>query len=287
MAGGTVEQNPANLGADGFPYHAEDTGRAEITRDANDSFKFRALTLRQLKDGRNFMHNGSFTKVRDVVEYFNAGIPQDATAGSAPTLSPRFTHPRGPGQAQGLGLSQQQVDDLTDFLENALYDPALVKFDPNSPTDTLQPNERDLTYSKYHPELAALGATDGVMLSGKAIDDNDPLARRDQGLEFLDVTSQATVTRLDGDGSSKVYRITNAGGSVIDTHLLVIVQGLPAGARVLNASGTTRAGEPYFRLFLQDGVLDPGASVDLTLKIAGGEGASRYSFKLLSGQGNP
>ena len=134
--------DPTKLGADGFPYHAEDIGRQEVTHDPNDAFRFRVLTLRQLKDARNFFHNGSFTNVRDVVEYFNAGVPQDPTAGAAPTLSPRFTNPRGPGYPNGLGLSEQQVDDLTDFLENALYDPAFVTYDPNSSTDTLQPNVR-------------------------------------------------------------------------------------------------------------------------------------------------
>ena len=193
------------MGKDGFPYHAEDNGRQEITHDPNDAFKFRALTLRQLRDGRNFTHNGSFAKVRDVVEYFNAGVPQDPTAGAAPTLSTRFTNPRGEGYPRGLGLSEQQVNDLTDFLENALYDPALAHYDPNSSTDTLQPNARDLTYSKYRPDLAALGAKDGLVPSGLAIDDNDPLARRDEGLEFLDVTSQAAIAPLndrdhDGDG---------------------------------------------------------------------------------------
>ena len=118
--------DPTKLGADGFPYHAEDVGRQEITHDPADAFRFRVLTMRQLKDGRNFFHNAAFTKVRDVVEYFNAGVPQDPTAGAAPTLSPRFTNPRGPGTLNGLGLSEQQVDDITDFLENALYDPALV-----------------------------------------------------------------------------------------------------------------------------------------------------------------
>jgi cytochrome c peroxidase len=39
--------NPANLGKDGFPYHAEDTGRQEITHSSGDAFKFRALTLRR------------------------------------------------------------------------------------------------------------------------------------------------------------------------------------------------------------------------------------------------
>jgi cytochrome c peroxidase len=157
--------NAARLGKDGYPYHAEDTGRQEITHDPKDAFKFRVLTMRQLKDGRNFTHNGSFTKVRDVVEYFNAGVPQDPTAAAAHTLSTRFTNPRGPGYPRGLGLAEAQVDDLSAFLENALYDPGLVKYDPRSSTDTLQPNERDLHYSKYHPELVALGAKDGMMLS--------------------------------------------------------------------------------------------------------------------------
>jgi len=278
--------DPTKLGNDNFPYHAEDIGRQEITHNPDGAFKFRALTMRQLKDGRTFFHNGSFTKVRDAVEYFNGGVPQDPTAGAAPTLSTRFKNPRGPGYPRGLGLSGQQVDDLADFLENALYDAAFVHHDPKSSTDTFQPNEHDLTYSKYHQDLAALGAKDGFMLSGLAIDDNDPLARRDEGLEFLNVTSQATITRLDGEHDGSAYRITNAGSSVIDTHLLVIVSGLPSDARLLNASGTTSGGDPYLRLFLRDGVLNPSDSVDVRLRIAGDEGG-RHTFKLLSGQGNP
>ena len=95
------------------------------------------------------------TKVRDVVEYFNAGVPQDPTAAAASTLSTRFTNPRGAGYPSGLGLSEDQVDDLTDFLENALYDPTLLKYDPKSTPDTLQPNEHDLTHSKYRPDRGA------------------------------------------------------------------------------------------------------------------------------------
>lgn len=283
---------PAKLGQDGFPYHAEDVGRQEITHDPNDAFKFRALTMRQLKDGRTFFHNGSFTKVRDVVEYFNAGIPQDATAGAAPTLSDRFTNPRGPGYPSGLGLSRQQVDDLTDFLENALYDPAFVHYDPMSSTDTLQPNPHDLAYSKYHPELAALGAKDGLMLSGLAIDDNDHLARRDEGLEFLDVTSQLTTqSRIEFRGDDQVYvvRITNTSGSVVDTHLLAIVAGIPASVRVENSSGTTHDGKPYLRIFLPDGVLNPGQSIEASLVLERRSSHLPVSLNLtfLSGQGEP
>jgi hypothetical protein len=289
--------DPAKLGKDGFPYHAEDTGRQEITHDPNnnDAFKFRALTLRQLKDARTFFHNGSFTQIRDVVEYFNAGLPQDPTAGAAPTLSARFTNPRGPGYPAGLGLSARQVDDLADFLQNALYDPAFVHYDPKSSTPTLQPNERDLAYSKYRPDLAALGAKDGFMLSGLAIDDNDPLARRDEGLEFLDVTSQADVDKISssshGGPQTDQYKITNKSQSVIDTHLLVVVRGLPAGSQLENASGTTSSGDPYIRVFLPNGVLQPSQDIVQTLIFSrkGGNNASPLSYilDLLSGQGNP
>ena len=284
--------DPNKRGADGFPYHAEDTGRQEVTHNPDDAFKFRTLTLRQLKDARNFFHNGSFTKVRDVVEYFNAGIPQDPTTGAATNLSKVFTHPRGPGSARGLGLNSRQVDDLTDFLENALYDPAFVRYDPNSTTDTLQPNERDVTYSKYRPDLAALGAKDGMMLSGLAIDSNDPLSRRDQGLEFLDVTSQATIRRLNGDrdhGRAKdEYRITNTSASIIDTHLLIIAKGLPRSVELANASGVTKTGDPYLRVYLKDGVIMPGQSIVANLNFKGNRGAPvSYSLQLLSGQGQP
>ena len=292
LARGRLDLN--KLGPNGFPYHAEDTGREEITHNRDDAFKFRTMTLRQLKDARTFFHNGSFTKVRDVVEYFNAGIAQDPTAAAAGTLSERFTHPRGKGSARGLGLTAEQVDDLTDFLENGLYDPAFVKYDPNSSTDTLQPNERDLTYSKYRPDLAALGAKDGFMLSGLAIANNDPLSRRDMGLEFLDVTSQVHIeligsSRNGGGRQRDVYRITNNSTTVVDTHLLMIARGLSGRNRLENGTGVTSTGDPYRRVFLADGVLKPGQSIvrSLLIKRHSHDRRQNYSLTLLSGQGNP
>lgn len=133
------------------------------------------------------------------------------------------------------------------------------------------------------------------MLSGLAIDDNDPLARRDQGLEFLDVTSQLRVetatSQCQGARQTDEIRITNTSSSLVDTHLLIIVRGLSERTSLENASGTTRSGDPYIRVFLPDGVLQPGESIlqQLIFKRPGGNNAPPVAYVLdfLSGQGNP
>jgi hypothetical protein len=317
-----VEENFFNIGLSDHPIQALnrlarndpnfiDNGRQEITGLDSSAFMFRATTMRQLRGSGFFFQNGAFTNVRDVVEYFNAGVPQNPVTGAAGTLTPRFTNPRGPGFPRGLGLTEDQVNDITDFLENGLYDPAFVKFDPNSTAITMQPNARDLTYSVYRPDLAALGAKDGFMPSGRPISNNDPLSRRDAGLEFLDVTSQTntvlTSSTRTGNQQQDVYKITNTNkvtntypptvidsSTVIDTHLLIIVKGLSSQFKLENASGTTSAGDPYIRVFLPDGVLQAGQSISQTFiftRQAPGPppaaGAVPVTFDLLSGQGNP
>ena len=303
-----VEENFYNLGLSDHPLQAlnvagrhdpnfRDDGRREITARDSDAFKFRVVTLRQLKDARFFFHNGAFTRVKDVVRYFNDGIPQDAQAAAAGTLTMRFTHPRGASATQGLGLNDQQVDDLTDFIENGLYDPAFVRFDPQSPTNMFELSPPDILYSVYRPDLAVMGATDGRPLSGLPQDNNDPLSRRDMGLEFLDVTSRVEIAAIGGGGQDdehggeeeRVFRITNTGTRPVDTHLLVIASGLSFQIEMTNASGRTSAGDPYRRVFLPDGVLAPGQSVEVRLQFTRQRQSPPASFtlKLLSGQGNP
>jgi cytochrome c peroxidase len=299
-----VEENFHNLGLNDHPVQAlnrqarkdpnfMDDGRREITGLATDAFKFRTVTMRQLKDAKTFMHSGEFTNVREVVEFFNAGAPTNAQAGASPTLSTRFTHPRGPGYPRGLGLNRHQVDDLTEFLENGLYDPAFVKFDPRFPMTMAQLSPLDNLYSVYRPDLAALGARDGFPISGLNEDNNDALSRRDAGLEFLNVTSQAVPTRVYSDtlGNRQldVYKITNNGTTVVDTHLLTVARGLPREVRLANASGRTSSGDPYLRLFLGQGVLEPGQSTYAAFFFTRPSHIRQlnYRLELLSGQGNP
>ncbi len=317
--GAYVEQNFVNVGIGDHPLQAlnraarkdanfHDFGRKEITGLDSDLFKFRSLTLRQLKEAGTFFHSGSprFKTVRDVVEYFNAGIPDDAVAGAAPTLDKRFSQPRGPGSLPGLGLSEGQVDDLTDFLENGLYDPAFSHYDPKSPTRLFELDPKETAYSTYRPDLHAIGANDGMVLSNLAMNNNDPLTRRDEGIERIDVTSRLHVmvaeSEREDNGQQDRLEMTNVSaptaifpsdvidsGSVIDTHLLIIVKGLDRHVTLANASGMTKAGEPYLRVFLPEGVLKAGETIarDLKFKVASGSGPVTYGLQFLSGQGNP
>ena len=78
---------------------------------------------------------------------------------------------------------------------------------------------------------------------------------------------------------------------MVDTHLLIVVQGLASGVTLQNASGTTSTGNPYIRVFLANGVLQPGQNIAqaLIFKRPGGNNAPpvSYTLDLLSGQGNP
>lgn len=135
------------------------------------------------------------------------------------------------------------------------------------------------------------------------MDNNDPLTRRDEGLEFLTVTSAVNATLIscghhhERTCDEQVYTIANNGtlapngvaGQPIDTHLLIIVRGLPADIRLENTSGTSTSGDPYIRVFLPDGLLNPGQSITRKLLFERKPGAPplRYSLDFLSGQGNP
>jgi len=111
------------------------------------------------------------------------------------------------------------------------------------------------------------------LLSRLPVDNDDPLSRRDQALEFLDVSERVHAERMNsectGDTTQDVYRLTNRSDSVVDTHLLIVVHGLPAKVSLTNKSGTTRAGEPYIRAFLRDGVLQPGAQIEQRFEFEG------------------
>ncbi len=95
-------------------------GRASFTLDPADNYKFKTPQIYNLLDSPFYGHGGTFNSVREVIEYKNAAIP-DKDVGAQ--LAEQF---------QPLGLTEAEIDDLTAFVENALYDPELMRYVPES-----------------------------------------------------------------------------------------------------------------------------------------------------------
>ena len=97
-----------NLGRGGFTYKEE------------DMHKFKVPQLYNLKNVGFYFHGASKTSLREVVEYFNAGISENPLV-PAGQISSLF---------KPLNLSKDEVDNLTEFLENGLFDPNLERYAP-------------------------------------------------------------------------------------------------------------------------------------------------------------
>lgn len=96
-------------------------GRGGFTGRPEDLYKFKVPQLYNLKPVGFYFHGGSKQSLREVVEYFNKAEPEN----------PIVPKSQISGFFQPLNLTEQEVTDLTEFLENALYDPTLEKYLPD------------------------------------------------------------------------------------------------------------------------------------------------------------
>ncbi|HRK28865.1 MAG TPA: cytochrome c peroxidase [Chitinophagales bacterium] len=128
--------NDLNQGSYGNVFNAtpnkpEHKGRGGFTNRAEDMYKFKTPQLYNLKNSPFYGHGASFNTVRQVVEYKNNAVPQNHLV-PANMLSPEF---------KKLYLSEQEIDQITDFIENALNDPNLARYVPQSlPSGNCFPN---------------------------------------------------------------------------------------------------------------------------------------------------
>ena len=105
-------------------------GRGGFTNETSDDYKFKIPPLYNLRDTNVFGHGASFTQIRDVVMYKNLAVPQSNLGGS--NFAAEFVP---------LNLSTQELDDLTAFLTDALYDANLARYVPTSvPSGDCFPN---------------------------------------------------------------------------------------------------------------------------------------------------
>lgn len=95
-------------------------GRGGFTLRDQDLFKFKVPGIYNMVDSPFYFHGSSKNSLREVVDYFNAGIPENPRVPKS-QISP-FFHP--------LNLNESEVEDLVEFLEKSLRDPDLERYAP-------------------------------------------------------------------------------------------------------------------------------------------------------------
>ncbi len=103
------------------PDDATKFGRGGFTGNSADNYKFKTPQLYNLDDSRFYGHGASFQSIRAVVEYKNAAVAENTDVPTS-QLAAEFSP---------LGLTDQEVDDLTAFLTTALYDANLARYLPS------------------------------------------------------------------------------------------------------------------------------------------------------------
>ena len=84
-----------------------DLGRFDVTGNPADRARFKVTSLRNIAVTQPYMHDGRIESLEEVVEHYNSGVF------GSPTLDPILNNIR---QNGGLGLSQQDKDDLVAFM---------------------------------------------------------------------------------------------------------------------------------------------------------------------------
>lgn len=111
-------------------------GRGGFTGKAEELYQFKVPTLYNLADVSFYGHGGSFSTVRSVVEYKNLAQAENEIVSKA-QLSKQF---------KPLNLSQEEIDQITAFLERGLRDPNLWRYVPNRlPSGNCFPNNDDIS----------------------------------------------------------------------------------------------------------------------------------------------
>jgi len=89
--------------------HSEENyGRYNVTGNMTDMGLFKTPTLRNVELTAPYMHDGRYATLHEVVEHYNTGVKHSNT------LDPIMTKP---GKEFGLGLTQQDKDDLVAYLK--------------------------------------------------------------------------------------------------------------------------------------------------------------------------
>ena len=114
-----MEPGPGVFLSDDF--HNANKGRGGFTAKPEDLYKFKTPQLYNLKDSPFFGHGGTYHSVKEVIEYKNEAVSDNPIVPDT-QLSPMFIP---------LDLTEDEINQLVDFIENGLYDPDLMRYVPD------------------------------------------------------------------------------------------------------------------------------------------------------------
>jgi len=117
---GDLDEVPGTYGVN--PDDGAHLGRGGFTKKEEDNYKFKVPQLYNLTDSPFFGHGSTFNSVEDVIRYKNDAIAQNPEV-PASQLSPEFIP---------LGLTDDEISDLTVFIEISLHDDNLFRYVPDA-----------------------------------------------------------------------------------------------------------------------------------------------------------
>ena len=103
------------------PNDKRNFGRGFFTKKPEDLYKFKVPQLYNMRDAGFYFHGSSKQSLKEVVEYFNDGVSENDRV-PAEQINTSFFRP--------LGMSDEEVNQLTAFLELSLHDPMMDRYVP-------------------------------------------------------------------------------------------------------------------------------------------------------------
>jgi hypothetical protein len=232
-----------------------DFGREEFTGRIADRYKFRSSPLRNLKLQSSFFHNGSFKELKDAVAFHldpfkNINTYSPSKYGVAGDLSYRSSdmadvmRTLDPVFKRGIYLSPKEIDDLTDFLTDGLYDKRITTEFLKNIIPASVPSGVKLQYFEFMNANTAPGAqnnepekiSNNVQFTVYPNPVTDILYVKKTGSIRID-----KIEVIDASGRVRIAKKINAEQEIVAINVQDLQQGIYF-LRITDKAGTAKSG---------------------------------------------
>jgi cytochrome c peroxidase len=231
-----------------------DFGLEEFTGNINDRYKFRSSPLRNLKVQAAFFHNGSFTQLKDALDFhlnpsvkiksynpYQFGVPTDLKYNKMDMTDVMKT--LDPVLGQGISLSRNEKEDLLVFLTESLFDNRASAENLKEEIPKRVPSRLPLPYFEIIENERAVTHAENGSTSGKSTSE-----KKMSSYAFYPnpVTDKLFIENNKADGIIKV-EILDAGG-----HLAVVQFANPGNTVITVPMHQLRTGIYFIRITNKD-----------------------------------